>query len=112
MKLRCYLFSVAILCCAGPVSACSDVGETFRVVGIDRDDVLNVRSGPGFKFSVRDTLPFNAKLVENLDHVPIVTCDGKTSLSRYEKDNQWTKIIWNQQGRYVYGWVKSRYLAE
>ena len=103
------LLSLAI---AHPALSCADGPDAFRVAGVASDDTLNVRSGPGVEFSVVGELPYNAVDVRNLDAVPVNACDGTTGLTRYERDNFWTKILWERSGVAVSGWVKSGFLKE
>ncbi len=97
---------------AEPAFACADGPDTFRVVNVESNDVLNVRSGPALGFSIIGELPYNAVGVKNIDSVPINTCNGKTNLNRYERQNFWTKISWEKSDTFIFGWVKSTYLSE
>lgn len=113
-KFTSVLISVCLMVVifASPASACADGPDNYRVVGVDSDDVLNVRSGPGRGYSIINSLPYNAQTVANKDQVPVHLCDGNANLNTFEKQNRWTKIVWEGDGRYVSGWVKSRFLAE
>lgn len=97
---------------AEPAFACADGPDTFRVVDVTSNDVLNVRSGPALGFSIIGELPYNAVGVKNIDSVPVNTCDGEANLNRYERSNFWTKISWKKSDNFVFGWVKSMYLSE
>ena len=79
---------------SSPLLACADGPDSYRVVGVAADDVLNVRSGPSLGFSVIGALPHDATGVQNIDLTP------------FEQNNRWTKVVWDETGDYVFGWVK------
>jgi len=112
-KILIILGTVGMLSAAGAnaVHACADGPDTWRVKGVASNDVLNVRSGPGLGFGVIGTLPHNATNLENLDRVPIM-CSSAEHLNSFERKNFWTKIVWKEEGKFVVGWVKSRFLTE
>ena len=115
MKLSAIAASLIFLtaCTSGtPASACADGPDHYRVVNVESNDTLNVRSGPALGYSVVNTIPHNAVKVQNKDQVPVNACDQNAELNEFEKKNRWTKIVWEGEGRYVFGWVKSSFLAE
>ena len=97
---------------SSPLLACADGPDSYRVVGVAADDVLNVRSVPSLGFSVIGALPHDATGVQNIDSVPVHSCDGNVDLTPFEQNNRWTKVVWDETGDYVFGWVKSVFLAE
>ncbi len=59
---------------ATPAEAYVFSAEPYAVVNVARDDVLNMRAGPGVEFSVVGTLPYYAEGVQLADAA--VTVDG------------------------------------
>lgn len=111
--LRASAFAILILSAPGAALACADGPDFYGVRDVAADDVLNVRSGPSLDYSVIATLPPDATGLRNLDRVPVHLCSGNyDTLTDFEKNNLWTKIQWEGEGRYVVGWVKSRFLGE
>ena len=106
------LVAILALCSSAvPAFACADGPDEYSVYGVASNDVLNVRSGPGLGFGIVGKLPHNATGLANLDQVPIV-CDDISQLNAFERKNFWTKINWRGNGRFVVGWVKTRFLSE
>lgn len=105
-------FVPSILISTAIASACADGPDAYRVAGVVDGDVLNVRSGPGTGFSVVGELHSDAEDLQNRDQVPVNLCDSPENLTAFERQNIWTKIVWESDGRFVVGWVKSRFLSE
>ena len=72
-----------------PANACACCG-TYQVVGVDYDDVLNVRSGPGVQYKIVSALP------------PGTGCVIRTGPRR----GNWVKISYPD----AKGWVNKRFL--
>ncbi|MGW8180871.1 MAG: SUMF1/EgtB/PvdO family nonheme iron enzyme, partial [bacterium] len=70
--------------------------SSFRVVGIDSNDVLNVRSGPGVNSAIVGAIPHDGIGV-------LVTGQG-----RMIEDNLWVPIVYQD----LIGWVDSKFLWE
>jgi uncharacterized protein YraI len=64
--------------------------RTYRVVGVEYDDVLNIRSGPSVRYPVVGAIPPGGRGVRLVGH-----CQG------------WCPISYNG----AYGWVNGYYLA-
>lgn len=110
-RLRTFALLLLMMIVAPQAHACADGPDTYSVRDVASSDTLNVRSGPGLKFGVVGTLPFNATGLNNLDQVPIF-CSDPSGLNEFERKNFWTKISWKSGDKFVVGWVKSRFLTE
>ncbi|HRQ42566.1 MAG TPA: SH3 domain-containing protein [Chloroflexota bacterium] len=69
---------------------------SYRVVNVQSDDVLNVRSGPGANYLILGTIPYNGTDVQ-------VTGEGITI-----GDSWWVPIFYEG----IFGWVNTSYLVE
>jgi uncharacterized protein YraI len=75
---------------AGP-SPAAVAAEQFRVVGVNRPDVLNIRSGPSARHDIVGTIPPGAGGIAGLGQ-----CQGGWCLIRFGS---------------IEGWVNARYIA-
>lgn len=84
------LFTVTSLPAAKTAKACACCG-TYRVIGVEEGDMLNVRTGPGVGYQVKHQLP------------PSDGCILKTG----KRHGRWVEITtYNAKG-----WVHRRYLG-
>lgn len=73
-----------------------DPGYYYRVVNVQSDDVLNIRSGPGVQYPISGFIP------------PSGTNIQITGVSMYVNESLWVPIMYKE----VTGWVNKYYLAE
>ena len=109
------LLAMAILALgSGPVSADADGPDFYRVTGVSKGDVLNVRAAPEARAATVGAIPPEGTCIRNLGCKGGLTFEEFSTLSKSEqarrlKQNpRWCQVEY--QG--VTGWVAGRYLAE
>lgn len=102
------------------VWACADGPDYFRVVGVASWDTLNIRTGPGAKYTIIGEMPPHARGVENMgeQYPALCGCTLQRRCMTWSQLKNYRKAIWHlvrwtdQYGRTVTGWSSGRYLAE
>lgn len=96
------------------VVADADGPDFYRVTGVPRDDVLNIRVAPEARAAKVGAIPPDGTCIRNLGCRGGLTFQEYSTLSKSEqarrqKENpRWCRVEY--QG--VTGWVAARYLAE
>ena len=115
MHLRTILFA---MCCGmglGPAWAEIDGHgpDAWRVTGVARDDVLNMRMGPGTEYPVIDQLPPDARALEQITCVPLLIpsiANRLTQAQRARLPQRWCLMRTADTAKA--GWVAQRFLME
>ena len=118
MSLRIVLHRLAIclslVTCSFSVYAEADGPDYWQVRDVEKDDVLNMRSGPDFKAAKTGEIPYDARCVRNMGCKGGLTFDEFTTLSETEKQQilkqrpRWCRVSYRE----ATGWVAGRYLRE
>jgi hypothetical protein len=66
-----------------------------RVIGVESNDILNIRSGPGVTYDIVGTIPYDGMGIQVMGS------------SKYVDQSHWIPIIYDG----INGWVNSRYIT-
>ncbi|MBE9561164.1 MAG: hypothetical protein IMF15_10275 [Proteobacteria bacterium] len=118
MNLRtvssCLALSLVLSVNSFPLHAEAGGPDYWQVRGVERNDVLNMRSTPDFKAAKTGEIPFDAQCVRNMGCKGGLTFDEFSTLSDIEKQQilkqrpSWCRVAYNE----TTGWVAGRYLRE
>ncbi|WP_372803558.1 SH3 domain-containing protein [Paracoccus seriniphilus] len=87
--------------------------DAWRVTGVARDDVLNMRMGPGTEYLVIDSLPPDARGLEQITCVPLLIPSIYHRLTDAQRENlppRWCLMRSSDFSKA--GWVAQRFLME
>lgn len=113
MRARATLLATALLIAgAAPVFAEADGPDYFRVRGVAKDDMLNIRAAPSASAAILGAIPADGDGIRNLG------CQGGLSFAQWEKATEaerraaerhrWCRISY----RGIEGWAAGRFLGE
>ncbi|SFP96306.1 SH3 domain-containing protein [Tranquillimonas alkanivorans] len=108
----CAMLCVGLLSLPPMAIADADGPDAWRVTGVAREDVLNIRMGPGTEYPVIGALPPDARHLRAKTCTPLATVAQYDTLSADERTAlpaRWCLVDGGSQGR---GWVPQAYLAE
>lgn len=115
--MRRFLTSLAVACVgmlpAAPVHAEIDGHgpDAWRVTGVAADDVLNMRMGPGTSYLVIDSLPPDARGLEQITCVPLLLPSIYQRLSEEQRNSLPQRWCLMRTDDYIKaGWVAQRFL--
>ncbi|MEZ5839985.1 MAG: hypothetical protein R3D02_06025 [Hyphomicrobiales bacterium] len=111
--LKAIFLSTMIAIVPLPALAEADGPDAYRVTGVARNDVLNIRSGPSARFDIVGTIPHDGRGLRNLaECTPKPAIDTLATMSpkalKALRQRTWCRIAYGG----VTGWVAARYLAE
>ena len=109
------LWAAFALAAASPLRAEIDGHgpDAYRVTGVASDDVLNMRMGPGTQYLVIDSLPPDARGLQQVTCVPLQIPSIYYKLTEEQRNNlpqRW--CLMRTSDLLKAGWVAQRYLME
>jgi heat shock protein HslJ len=97
---------------SGPVFATADGPDTFRVVDVTVNNVLNMRASPNTNGTVIGAIPSDADGIANFGCIGGLTLDGHQAAAETERaaarKTLWCKVGYDR----TIGWVAGWFLAE
>ena len=111
--IRAFLLTLVALALPGdPARAEADGPDYWRVTGVGRNDVLNMRASPSASARLLARIPYDARGLKSLG------CKGGPTFAQWQKmtpaereksaRQRWCKVVFNGRS----GWVAGRFLAE